>query len=131
MTTIIILSEREKAIFDAIQTAAINGETTPTLDRLRLAANCGRDAAGALVKSLQQKGFIRIGGEGSNYRVYHITGTYHSTVRAEKVMPVSITQKQADMDKANRKHVAAICRYFINHGKPHWRKNLIALGELA
>lgn len=114
MTTIIILSEREKAIFDAIQTAAINGETTPTLDRLRLAANCGRDAAGALVKSLQQKGLIKIGGEGSNYRVYQITGTYHSTVRAEKSMPESITRKQADLDDVNRRFVAALHKH-------HWQ----------
>jgi hypothetical protein len=35
------------------------------------------------------------------------------------------------MDRANRRHVAAICRYHINHGKPHWRKNLLALGELV
>lgn len=131
MTAVIILSEAEKAIFDAIQKAAENSETTPTLDTLRLAAGCGRDRAGDLVRSLADKGLIRITGLGSNYRAYQITGTYHSTVKAERPVPEFVIAKPDALDATNKKFLARICRYHIAQGRDWWRRNLNALGRLA
>lgn len=114
MSAVIILSVAEKAIFDAIQKAAENSEVTPTLDTLRLAAGCGRDKAGDLVRSLADKGLIRIGGDGSNYRTYQITGTYHSTVKAERQVPEYFAGKASDLEEVNRRFVAALHKH-------HWQ----------
>lgn len=131
MSAVIVLSDSEKAIFDAIQKAAENSETTPTLDTLRLAAGCGRDRAGDLVRSLADKGLIRIGGDGSNYRTYYITGTYHSTVKAERHGPEFVITKPEELDATNKSFLKAICRYHIGQGRDWWRRNLNALGRLV
>ena len=114
MSAVIILSVAEKAIFDAIQKAAENSEVTPTLDTLRLAAGCGRDKAGDLVRSLADKGLIRITGDGSNYRAYQITGTYHSTVKADRHGPEYFAGKASDLDDVNKRFVAALHKH-------HWQ----------
>ena len=119
MSAVIVLSDSEKAIFDAIQKAAENSETTPTLDTLRHAAGCGRDKAGDLVRSLADKGLIRIGGDGSNYRTYYITGTYHSTVKAERNVPEYFAGRSSDLDDVNRRFVAALHKH-------HWQTRPLA-----
>ena len=119
MSAIIVLSDSEKAIFDAIQKAALNNETTPTLDTLRHAVPCGRDKAGQLVKSLEDKGLIRITGGGSNYRAYQITGTFHSTVKAERNVPEYFAGKASDLEEVNRRFVAALHKH-------HWQTRPLA-----